>query len=336
MPSLKYLTRVLKGARFDKLNRTLTLVKEQSGQSKVRTFFSILWCAARYGAGYHDYVMFGFYDMNGRQRNTYLTRIRNKKVCETLNNYAFIDEFDDKNRFNERFSEFLRRKTVNVETCTSEEFKTFLEGLDCIFAKPNHSDSGKGIEKLKLSDQPDADQLLEYLRGKKLAIAEEAIRQHPDMARLHPSSVNSLRIVTDFVDDTVHVAYITAKMGRGDCFCDNNGKGGLFCRVDMQTGRICSVASDVDLKTYEKHPDTGVSFVGYRLPMIPEAIELVKKAARVIPQMRHIGWDVAITPDGPAIIEGNEYPGTDLCQFASHYPEKCGLWPYYKKLLKRK
>lgn len=334
MPSLKYLTRVVKGIRFDKLNRTMTLVKERSGHSKVRTFFSLLWCAARYGAGHHDYVMFGFYDMNGRQRNTYLTRIRNKKVCETLNDYTFVNEFDDKNRFNERFSEFLLRKTVNTEACTLEEFKAFLEGLDIIFAKPNHSDSGKGIEKIKVADHPDAEELLQYLRGKKLSIAEEAIRQHPDMARLHPSSVNSLRIVTDFVDDTVHVAYITVKMGRGDCFCDNNGQGGLFCRVDMQTGDICSVASDVDLRDYEKHPDTGVTFVGYRLPMIPEAIKLVKKAARVVPQMRHIGWDVAITPDGPAIIEGNEYPGTDLCQFASHYPEKCGLWPYYKKLLK--
>ena len=46
-----------------------------------------------------------------------------------------------------------------------------------------------------------------------------------------------------------------------------------------------------------------------------------------------IGWDIAITPTGPAIIEGNEYPGTDLCQVAPHYPEKVGLWPYYKEIL---
>ena len=35
----------------------------------------------------------------------------------------------------------------------------------------------------------------------------------------------------------------------------------------------------------------------------------------------------------PAIIEGNDFPGTDLCQLAPFYPEKEGLWPYYKKLL---
>ena len=36
---------------------------------------------------------------------------------------------------------------------------------------------------------------------------------------------------------------------------------------------------------------------------------------------------------GTAIIEGNDFPGTDLCQLAPFYPEKEGLWPYYKKLL---
>ena len=73
--------------------------------------------------------------------------------------------------------------------------------------------------------------------------------------------------------------------------------------------------------------------MGYQLPMVPAAITLAKQAAMVLPQMRHIGWDVAITPEGPAIIEGNEYPGTDLCQLAPHYPEKQGLWPYYKRIL---
>ena len=68
--------------------------------------------------------------------------------------------------------------------------------------------------------------------------------------------------------------------------------------------------------------------------MVPQAIDLAKQAAREIPQVGHVGWDIAITPDGPAIIEGNDFPGTDLCQLAPFYPEKHGLWPYYKDLLK--
>ena len=153
------------------------------------------------------------------------------------------------------------------------------------------------------------------------------------MARLHPQSVNTLRIVTDLVGDEIHIAYIMVKIGTGGGCCDNSGQGGVICRVDEASASICSVATDDYFHVFEEHPDTHVRFQGYPIPMLSEAIALAKQAALVVPQLRHVGWDVAITPDGPAIIEGNEYPGTDLCQLAPHYPEKTGLWPYYKKLL---
>ncbi len=60
---------------------------------------------------------------------------------------------------------------------------------------------------------------------------------------------------------------------------------------------------------------------------------LACQAALEIPEVGHVGWDMAIGPDGPAIIEGNDFPGTDLCQLAPFCPEKTGLWPYYKELL---
>lgn len=335
MPDLKYLARVLRGVRFDKLNRMLETVKEKSGHGKVRTFFDILWCAARYGAGYYDYVMFGFYDMNGRQRDTYLTRVRNKKVCETMNDYSYANEFDDKLRFNVRFASFLHRRTLNGETATEEELADFLCGQTSFFAKPNHGSRGNGIEKLNVSDFANSRAILDYIREKKLVILEEVLPQHEAMARLHPQSVNTLRIVTDRVrGDDIRVAYIVVKIGTGGGHCDNSGQGGVICRVDAESGTICSVATDDYFHVYETHPDTGVVFRGYPIPMLNEAIDMAKKAALVVPQLRHVGWDVAITPDGPAIIEGNEYPGTDLCQLAPYYPEKCGLWQYYKQILR--
>ena len=333
MPSIKYIARVLSGVRFKKLNHIMEIVREKSGQNKVHTFFDILWCAARYGAGYYDYLMFGFYDMNGRERDTYLTRVRNKKVQEIMNDIAYSDEFDDKLRFNENFAEFLGRKTLNGETATVADLTAFLDGQEAIFAKINHGDCGRGVEKLYVKDFESPAAMLDYIQQNKLVVLEQVLRQHEDMARLHPSSGNTMRILTDLVDDTVHIAYITVKMGRGGGVCDNSGQGGVLCRVDIESGRICSPATDDYFNVYDKHPDTGIVFQGYQLPMVDEAIALAKKAARKVPQVGHVGWDVAITPDGPAIIEGNDFPGTDLCQLAPFYPEKRGLWPYYKELL---
>ena len=333
MPSIKYIARVLSGVRFKKLDHIMEIVKEKSGQNKVHTFFDILWCAARYGAGYYDYLMFGFYDMNGRERDTYLTRVRNKKVQEIMNDIAYSDEFDDKLRFNENFAEFLGRKTLNGETATVADLTAFLDGQEAIFAKINHGDCGRGVEKLYVKDFESPAAMLDYIQENKLVVLEQVLRQHEDMARLHPSSVNTMRILTDLVDDTVHIAYITVKMGRSGGVCDNSGQGGVLCRVDIESGKICSPATDDYFNVYDKHPDTGIVFRGYQLPMVDEAIALAKKAARKVPQVGHVGWDVAITPNGPAIIEGNDFPGPDLCQLYPHYAEKHGLWPYYNELL---
>ena len=64
-----------------------------------------------------------------------------------------------------------------------------------------------------------------------------------------------------------------------------------------------------------------------------EVKELVLKAAMVVPNVKYVGWDVAITPTGPVIIEGNDYPGYDFWQQPEHTPDKIGLLPYYKNLL---
>ncbi len=333
MGKLRYMTRVISGIRFDKLNRVLEKIKEKSGQSKVYTFFDILVCAAKYGAGYYDYLMFGFYDMNGRQRDTYLTRVRNKKIMDLMNDPAFSDEFDDKLRFNKTFAAYLGRKTLNGETATEEELAEFLRGQEAIFAKINHGDCGRGVEKLYVKDFDSPAAMLAYIREHGLVVLEHVLPQHEDMARLHPSSVNTMRILTDLVDGQVHIAYITVKMGRGSGVCDNSGQGGILCRVDPQSGKIISPATDDYFNVYEKHPDTGIMLQGYQLPMVDRAVAMAKEAALVFPQVGHVGWDMAITPTGPAIIEGNEFPGTDLCQLAPFYPEKCGLWPYYKELL---
>lgn len=334
MSKINYIARVLTGVRFKKLNKMLETVKEKSGHSKIRTFCDIMWCAVRYGAGYYDYVMFGFYDMNSSQRDTYLTRVRNKKVCDIMNDDTYSDEFDDKIRFNKRFEKYLHRKTLDASEASIQQITDFLDGQEYIFAKMNHGSCGNGIEKLKVSDFSTPDDLLNYVKKKNIVVLEHVITQHPDMAKLNNSSVNTLRIVTDRIGDNVHIAYITVKIGRAGSFCDNSGQGGVLCRVDPQSGKICSVATDDYFNIFEAHPDTKIKFKGYQLPMVKDAITLAKEAAKVVPQIHHVGWDIAITPDGPVIIEGNDYPGTDLCQLAPHHPEKTGLWPYYKKLLK--
>lgn len=187
MAMIGYVARVLTGVRFKKMNHMIDVVHQKCGQNKVRTFFDMLWCAVRYGAGYYDYTMFGFYDMTGAQRDTYLTRVRNKKVSNLMNDMAHDDDFDDKLLFNVRFAKYLRRPTLNGETATVEQMAGFLEGQEAIFAKINHGSCGNGVEKLYVKDFESPEAMLDYIREKKLVVLEHVQAQHPDMARCIPS-----------------------------------------------------------------------------------------------------------------------------------------------------
>jgi Sugar-transfer associated ATP-grasp len=53
------------------------------------------------------------------------------------------------------------------------------------------------------------------------------------------------------------------------------------------------------------HPETGLPFAGFRLPYWSDAMALVATAQRVFPELATLGWDIALTEDGPIIIEAN-------------------------------
>lgn len=334
---LGYIGRVLSGVRLEELNRSLEKAKARSGKGKARLFLDMLWCSVRYGAGYHDYVMFGFYDMDGRHRDTYVTRIRNKKMITLLNDPDTAEIFDHKTKFNPRFREYLGRDFLVVDEMTPEQFAEFVKDKDRVFAKPDVGESGKGIERLAKADFASVEDMYRYIKSKGFGVIGEMIVQHEAMSRLYPNAVNTLRVVTLLTGSPEHwearCIYAVVKIGAGGKYVDNLENGGMFCPVDYETGEITGVGHTAALTTLTHHPETGVKLMGYRIPYVKEAIELCKKAALEEPGMRFVGWDCAITPKGPAIIEGNDYPGYDFWQQPEHTPDRVGLWPTYKKLI---
>ena len=199
MSKLSYLARVMSGVRLKKMNQMIDIVHDKCGQNKVKTFFDMCWCGARYGAGYYDYVMFGFYNMNGRQRDTYLTRVRNKKVIDHMNDLSYSDEFDDKLRFNQRFAKYLGRKTLNGETATLTEFTDFIAGQEAIFAKINHGDCGRGVNKLYVKDYESPAVMLDYIRRNQL-VHRVDLRITDDILKMPLHGVDPVLVIEQVID----------------------------------------------------------------------------------------------------------------------------------------
>ncbi len=327
-----YIFRVLKNASFGKMKTAIKAVHERSGKNSISIFFDMLWCAKRYGAGYYDYEIFAFYNLNKEQRKTFVTRLISKKLNMFMNDTEYAHLFDNKDEFNELFRDYIGRGYLQMDKSSKEDVRKFVESREYLFCKMQDKECGIGCERLKVSDFKDFDELYKYLVDKGFCTIEDNIKQHPALSKLYPNAVNSMRVITILDNDKVpHCVYIVQKMGCGGSVVDNNC---LFTPVDIETGKMKYPAHSGDTTKgiiYTEHPDTHVKIQGYQLPFVKEAVEMCLKAAQVVPQIRYIGWDVAITPDGPAIIEGNTYCAHDFWQLPPHTPDKIGMLPTIKK-----
>ena len=142
-------------------------------------------------------------------------------------------------------------------------------------------------------------------------LIETGIRPHPYASAINPNSVNTIRVLTLKDPDTgkPFVAGAAHRFGTHRTGCvDNFSRGGLCALVDVETGTLSAAKSNPGLYPSDRHPrhcDSGAAIEGVTVPYWEEAKELCLKVASIIPGLLHVGWDVAITGNGPVIVEGN-------------------------------
>lgn len=136
-------------------------------------------------------------------------------------------------------------------------------------------------------------------------LVEQRIENHPDLAALHPESLNTLRlVVVKTIDGRWHFLKPFLKIGRGGSNVDNMSARGLFTGLDANG--VAGIAyCKFDDREYEAHPDTDERILGFQVPFYDEALELAIHASKTLGFMETFGWDMAITKDGPTIIEAN-------------------------------
>ncbi len=308
-------------------------LRKRSGISRPRLMVDMLVCAAKYNAGYMDYMIARMWEQNDAQRRTVLTRGINNLIVRRMNDKAHWHAFDDKAAFNRAFSKWIPRGWMEADERTSNEaLEVFLDGKQAVFVKPLEGSSGQGIEKFKEADWADMNAFAGKVRALGKSVIEEGIVQHPRMAALNPGSVNTVRISTLIGDKKEGIVYAFLRIGNGRIM-DNVDCGGMAARVDLDSGRLLTVAADKAGNTFMKHPITGTEIIGFQLPCFEEAKAMCLEAMRMVPSMRYVAWDVALTEQGPTLIEGNSFPSHAVPQFAAHYPDKIGILPEFRKFI---
>ena len=242
-----------------------------------------------------------------------------------LSNVLVIPEYRKylirKSLFNKTFTKYVNRDFLYVATAEFKDFDRFVSKNPRFFAKPVTGMKGKGIEVIEVDNN--TKELFERLYNDKF-IVESIVKQHPEIAAFNPDTLNTLRLTTFLpFDGSPLVTFAGIRFGRKGSLIDNVSTGGITASVDVETGKIATTGIDRDGNRFSKHPDSGKEFVGFTIPSWEKVLVAVKESAMALPQVRRIGWDVAVTQEGEVeFIEGNSKPAFRIAQISDQVGKK--------------
>jgi len=239
------------------------------------------------------------------------TRYTSDRMSETMrqiNPEDVAELFSDKARFDARFEKYLGREWICPRDHSAQELGAFLQRHADAIAKPRAGKGGFSVEQLS---PPESEAELAKLHARLVEqdmIVEEHIRQHPEVSEFYPNAVNTIRMTTFYTEKGPVLLAPLMRIGRGESVADNFDSGGVLTMLDVDTGRMLSGAMNKQYVWFDAHPETGKKFEGFVVPHWDKVRALCLAAAQEEPRAAYIGWDVAITPDGCVLVEGNSRP----------------------------
>lgn len=232
-----------------------------------------------------------------------------------------------------KFQPFFKRDAILLDGIDSLRLAkdNFFAKHKRFILKPINAATGRGIQIIKFENYIELEtNLLPLLNNLGPCVAEELIVQSKIMADFHPKSVNTLRVPSfRFNENNTLIFQPFFRIGKGGNVVDNAGAGGIMGLIDADTG-VVYAASDERCHYFTKHPDSNIDIVGFQIPKWEEAKSFVRSLAEVLPDVRYVGWDIALTDNGWVLIEGNEKG-----QFVWQIPTKKGFRKDFASICKK-
>jgi len=305
----------LSALRIKENRRLLREIVTRVAQVKGKSYFSIgldifvkCLCST---ASFRDYASLRFYNLTIRETRAYLTGAKYSRALRYLRSYDARMLLNDKARFLTTFREFTKRDFFYIsESTTPEELDQFIKRHNEFIAKPNSLNAGMGVELVDSKSFDGSEAILSYLREKQILLLEELVVNHADLMKFSERSLNTARIVTTQTEAGVKIICAFLKFNIEDGITDNLGTGGCACPINIETGKLYrGMTNKRDLINIflPCHPK-GFSFIGKQIPFWSETVELVRSAMLALRDTYFVAWDVAVTEDGPIVIEGNNFP----------------------------
>ena len=300
-----------KNGNYKRFYENLKIIGKKEKKSPILMFIDAGICVLVTGSGLSDYINFKFYKKPWKERKQYVT------IGYQADFYKFAGADPDrllnnKITFQKNNHDLTKRDFYSTEEGI-EKLKEFLKKHKTFVIKPINGLGGTDVKKMDASEVENVEDFNDYMEKNNMFL-EELVIQNKEWGKLSPKSINTIRVMTSNVRGNVNIFCIMARIGNSINLQDNFHQGGSGVLIDTEKGVLVGNAINKDMEEFEVHPVSKIKFDGFKIPYFKEITELCKNAALRFPKTIVIGWDVAITDNGPIIIEANNGPGFDLPQ----------------------
>lgn len=185
-----------------------------------------------------------------------------------------------------------------------EVIKLIQKEPEVVIKKALNSEGGQGVCFVKgTSDDISLQKIVNDITYD--VVIQEVVKQHEELATLHESSVNTIRVISLLNETEVKIYSALIRIGHGKSRVDNTSAGAALCGID-EKGYLSTHAYYDDGRVGEKHPELGYCFRDMKISYMTQVYELVRQAHRCVPHFRLVSWDIAVNQKGEAVlIEAN-------------------------------
>lgn len=323
-------------------------VASRHGTNSIWAMFRLLYCRLRHGFGVRDFCEFGFYSLPWSAPEKYIDTAGLNALQNLLNSSEARELVDDKFKFLQRCQEHGLPTPAILGLVGSNKSGDSIEGIPFISSpgqlleavrlggdgkyllKPLRGSRGQGITRFELKgdrliadsgEKFEIETLCSDPQDKKsLYILQKYLYPHAELRPLMPNAcLGTARIHTVKTDGEPRVFLACQKIPTGDNATDNyhfGQTGNLIGEVDITTGCLLTpIGPDPDYREFvvefSVHPDNGQPLPGFQIPCWADLLETAINGAKAFHELGTVGWDVALTEDGPCLIEGNSHYGDE-------------------------
>jgi len=300
------------------------------------------------GLTMEEYLAFNLYEKDRSEFAGYMGDLRAKSAFLMANNLSSWDAASDKHFYSALLSAanlpapkivaFVHksRDAGGAQALQDvESIRRFLENCELpLFGKPVDASHGDGSINIVgrngrefvvnsgevLEFEALADQLATHLDNSKGYLLQSTLLPHSQIAKITGNRLATARLLIFVGPDGPMLRNCVLRLPAGENIVDNFRRpGNLVAGINPETGELGEAIRGVglDQEKLVTHPDTNEPISGELVPDFEAAKLMAFKASTIYPDLRIQSWDVALTPEGPVLLEINPGGNFNIFQFVN-------------------